>query len=447
MSVQIITLPNNNKVIYWPESQKLFLASETVAKAAVKITSGEPVELVLEQCRELQPKTAQHLLSCQNQNDIYTRNPSEKESQPNPSKLKRLVINISNDCNMRCGYCYASGGCYGEKRGFMALDTLNQALSLMYSIFQEIETIQLFGGEPTLNMHAIKHTCEWVTKRNKCTKIGIVTNGTCASEDFIRLINKYDISLTVSIDTYELQRSLRPLANHHINSYSVISENVKRLLEMTGEPSQFELTYTAEHVRRNISIMEILQQLHSEYGSVPVHITPVCSDDEKYRLKSFRPFVDSIPTIFSPDFLATGATPYSIALGYANALRNRLIQDSFCSAGVNTLAVSTQGDIYPCFYFIGNNSFKISSVFENQLSVQQKLAASKSEFSHINKRGNNDCSNCVAKTLCHGCIGMNYSETGNPSLQSAIRCTLTKGIVTELIKSFAMSNTTRSHEQ
>lgn len=87
MSVQIITLPNNNKVIYWPESQKLFLASETVAKAAVKIASGEPVELVLEQCRELQPKTARHLLSCQNQNDIYTRNPSEKESQPIVSEM------------------------------------------------------------------------------------------------------------------------------------------------------------------------------------------------------------------------------------------------------------------------------------------------------------------------------------------------------------------------
>lgn len=36
-----------------------------------------------------------------------------------------LVLNISNDCNMKCAYCYANGGNYSEKIDMMTTKTDN----------------------------------------------------------------------------------------------------------------------------------------------------------------------------------------------------------------------------------------------------------------------------------------------------------------------------------
>ena len=33
--------------------------------------------------------------------------------------LDKLVLNVSNTCNLHCKYCYAAGGTYGEDRAFM----------------------------------------------------------------------------------------------------------------------------------------------------------------------------------------------------------------------------------------------------------------------------------------------------------------------------------------
>ena len=68
--------------------------------------------------------------------------------------LEKLSLNISNDCNLRCKYCYANGGKYHSSRQIMTQETAHRALEMFFNHFDIIEKVALFGGEPTQNMRS-----------------------------------------------------------------------------------------------------------------------------------------------------------------------------------------------------------------------------------------------------------------------------------------------------
>lgn len=43
--------------------------------------------------------------------------------------LQKIVINISNSCNLSCSYCYADGGNYGMDNKIMTLDTADNIIN------------------------------------------------------------------------------------------------------------------------------------------------------------------------------------------------------------------------------------------------------------------------------------------------------------------------------
>ena len=61
--------------------------------------------------------------------------------------LERLVINVTHDCNLRCTYCYADTGAYGEARGKLSAGVGEEIVESFFSRFEHIRSIQLFGGE------------------------------------------------------------------------------------------------------------------------------------------------------------------------------------------------------------------------------------------------------------------------------------------------------------
>ena len=37
--------------------------------------------------------------------------------------IKAMCLHVAHDCNLRCGYCFASTGDFGETRGLMSFET------------------------------------------------------------------------------------------------------------------------------------------------------------------------------------------------------------------------------------------------------------------------------------------------------------------------------------
>lgn len=87
-----------------------------------------------------------------------------------PFGLYTLVIEVTRRCNMACPHCLR-----GEAQG-VNIDTkyIDEALNSV----SFIDTITFTGGEPTLNIEAIRYTLDACKKRNiRVGSFYIVTNG------------------------------------------------------------------------------------------------------------------------------------------------------------------------------------------------------------------------------------------------------------------------------
>ncbi len=202
--IHTIPFDHNRDIVYCPDTIRFFVAKSSLVPLIRRISNGATLEeLVVEGID----------ISSDKYGDIRGKIMNERAcpARPLPSgHLSRLVLNISNDCNMRCRYCYANCGDYGGERNLIRSETLRKALDYFCDRFEEIAVVQLFGGEPTLNIPMMEYACTLLHAAKPNTKIGFVTNGAIVNDKLLDLINKYSLNVTVSIDARSLQDELRP---------------------------------------------------------------------------------------------------------------------------------------------------------------------------------------------------------------------------------------------
>lgn len=80
-----------------------------------------------------------------------------------------------------------------------------------------------------------------------------------------------------------------------------------------------------------------------------------------------------------------------------------------CGCGNEYVAVTPDGDIYPCHQFVGMEEFKMGSVLDDTLNT-----AMKDEFARANVYTKEECKNCWAKFYCSG--GCNANNFNMPAI-------------------------------
>ena len=89
----------------------------------------------------------------------------KEEDFLNSKVLLNLWLNVSNDCNMRCIYCFEHGGDYGKTKRIMSIDRIKDCIDFWYKYLnkdaKDIYVI-FFGGEPLLNKKGIKFAVKYV---------------------------------------------------------------------------------------------------------------------------------------------------------------------------------------------------------------------------------------------------------------------------------------------
>lgn len=132
--------------------------------------------------------------------------------------IKFLVLWLTNDCNLRCKYCYASGG---EKKEYMTFEMAKKALAIPNSNFK----VQLAGGEPLLNFQLIKDIYDYLKINNKAVKLQMQTNGTLIDREIAREIKKMNIAIGISMDgPFEVNEKLRGRTMEAINGIKNLGE-------------------------------------------------------------------------------------------------------------------------------------------------------------------------------------------------------------------------------
>lgn len=317
----------------------------------------------------------------------------------NSKRISRITLHVSNDCNLRCKYCYANGGSYNQKRGLMSIDTATNFVDFCINNFEKIDSVVFFGGEPLLNVPVMELICQLFKKYFKegissfIPKFGIITNGTILNDRIFKFINENISYLTVSIDgNKEVNDANRVFANGR-GSYEKIVSFIRTLRANTNITINYEATFTQTHLDLKYTHKDVAQWLKSELG-INGDITDELSLEE--RLDD-----DSNLSVDYNELLKNSFE--SLPAGFGNILWALVKKTSIQMCGVikETFAVSVDGDIYPCHIINGEQQNYLGNIQSNNIfTIPSMLSDIPSIFS---LKDNKKCKSCWANELCGGC--------------------------------------------
>lgn len=124
--------------------------------------------------------------------------------------LTQLVLQVTKDCNLECGYCYTSGK-YADDNGslsFMPMETCKKAIDFFCqrTAHKEDAYISFYGGEPLLRFPFIKEAIQYASSKSGKRKFyfNLTTNGTLLNKEISHFFIKHDVSVLVSLDGPEI---------------------------------------------------------------------------------------------------------------------------------------------------------------------------------------------------------------------------------------------------
>ena len=126
------------------------------------------------------------------------------------SNLETLLLQVTQNCNLRCEYCMYSGQ-YEDIRthGNLAMseDIMKKAVNYLirHSSKSPEITVGFYGGEPLVNFELISKTVNYIKMNiaNKIVNYTMTTNATLLNPSICQFLVKNNFKLQISIDGEE----------------------------------------------------------------------------------------------------------------------------------------------------------------------------------------------------------------------------------------------------
>ena len=330
--------------------------------------------------------------------------------------IKSMCLNISHDCNLRCEYCFAAQGDFGHGRKLMPFEVGKAAIDFLIKHSANRHNLELdfFGGEPLMNLDVVKKVVEYARsiekEHNKNFRFTMTTNGILLDDDSIDFINREMSNVVLSLDgRKEVNDRLRPTVNKK-GSYDIIVPKYQKLVAERGDKEYYVRgTFTKYNLDFTDDVMHL-----NELGFDQISVEPVVTDPElPYALtESDLPAIaeeyEKLSKILierKKNGTSFNFFHFMIDLDQGPCAIKRL---RGCSCGNEYVAVTPEGDIYPCHQFVGMDEWKMGSVLDD--SIDHKM---KKMFSKANIYSKEECADCWAKFYCSGGCNANNMQYNN----------------------------------
>ena len=365
---------------------------------------------------------------------LYSRDQYEDiahSSMDDRDYIKAVCLNIIHGCNLRCKYCFADEGEYNGHKGVMSVETAKKAIDYVVKRSgprRNIE-IDLFGGEPTMIMDKVKEIIAYARENEKAWKKNIrftmTTNATLLTEEMMDFMDKEMGNIILSLDgRKEVNDNVRIKVDGS-GSYDDILPNIKRMIEKRDKSKHYYVrgTFTGA----NTDFYEDVKAMVNE-GFREISIEPVVLEKGHFlELKE-----EHLPEIFENyDKLYNEMARrkkegdefnfyhFNIDLNGGPCVYKRI---SGCGAGFEYVAITPQGEVYPCHQFVGKEEFKLGSIYDDTYDAE---LGKKFKKAHIYNKPK--CRECWARFYCSGgCQANNFAFNGDMNIPYEIGCKMQK---------------------
>jgi len=331
---------------------------------------------------------------------------------PHEINLYNYELIISEDCNLRCKYCFDG---YSSDRtnkclpsNIMNAEIIPNLLLFIDKTKRKKFNVNLFGGEPLFNWTFFKQIVIELRKKYgfEDLTISTVTNGTLLDTEKISFIKKNDIGISVSIDGIKEANILRVDKNNNETWDKIVKilpelcskvENIN--LKMVLNKENYKFLYNSykflSTFRREI---EILVDFHNDWLNEDV-LKHIENDYEKLFIEDRLPLFSSL-------------NRYKASKG-----------KTFCAMAENSISINPLGEIFFCHQFVpklnsGQKKEKFGNIVDGFINTKKfKEFNSRCNFSEWSKTSK--CNDCDLKSWCKGnCIAEHYHYNNSYDLNN-----------------------------
>jgi uncharacterized protein len=252
--------------------------------------------------------------------------------------------------------------------------------------FQVVKDLVAYGRE----LEGIYH---------KNFRFTITTNGVLLDEDKMDFINNNMENVVLSLDGRKQVNDNMRLTISGEGSYDVILLRIKRMVELRGDKDYYVRgTFTSNNTDFGKDALEFYKN-----GFKKISIEPVVAPDEmdyalrtehlNEVLKEYEDFSKQYIELKrnDPDFMFFH---FMIDLDQGPCIIKRAVG---CGAGSEYIAVTPEGEIYPCHQFVGEKEFLLGN-----LDLGISNTGLRERFKSANVYTKKECRECWARFYCSG---------------------------------------------
>lgn len=355
-----------------------------------------------------------------------------------------ITFMSARTCNLRCRYCYAGEGEYGnvaEKPKIITAETYMKSVEMVLREYPEgIKSIAFFGGEPLLDFEEIKRfvpkLAEYLRNRNiECPKLSMITNLVLLTDEMAEFFKEYNIRVAISLDGGKQLNDLSRIGYTKDSVYEQVMNRVE-CLKKHGIKFVLQATINKNHLKNYrpgyaIEWAKSIEEIGcSNYLAIPVESgledLSVVND-----LDILDAFIRELTNYSLEKLIGTdpGVVPTGIVAPIFQIVHKKITGN--CTSG-HSLLIDTDGKAYPCQMFCNNAEACIGDVDNGLCGSNIK------NYANISRFNSSDCQNCIARNICVVfCKGIQLQSNGNMYQVCTPRCVYQKAIMEECVKFLA----------
>lgn len=331
--------------------------------------------------------------------------PSAIESPPLPDRpwrITSLALDVAGSCNMACRYC-AEAATQPERHP-MSDDMVNACWFFLRGgdRLRRGVSIRFGSGEPLLGLAALRRVAALIEQarqsgEDELPEVFLTTNGTLITPEVADWLVTTGWHVKISLDgPASIHDSWRVFPGGH-PTYACLAPIVADLA--CRIPDRLSVTAVLCHGTDPALVFESIAAL----GVKRIELVPVAHHKPAIQLDSedierYEAFVKA----YARCFLTSGWQQTPILIRFADRVTRVMGYGAWrvpCGAGRSFLGVSPDGDLYPCFRFIGIEKYQLGHI---TTGLDQEAAIA---FQHGPGRPYDQrepCIQCWAAPLCGG---------------------------------------------
>lgn len=372
-------------------------------------------------------------------------------------QLKQLILQVTQNCNLRCAYCAYSGHYRNRKHtgARMNWSTAKKAIDyfVVHSDHLEKVYIGFYGGEPLLELDLIKQCVEYVETEYAERKIewNITTNATLLTDEAVKFLSRHRFMVQISLDGPKEFHDINRRFQDGRGSFDIIE---KRLIHIRENYPEF---YRGISINTVVDTAVDLQAVHEFYqkdalfGRLHTTINGLASNYAKeqweYQEKDivFQKYEKFKVLLYMIGKITSGIRPhffrrevgsqekFAEGLYTIKELPEKHHHGGPCVPGADKLFVSCDGSFFPCERVSEESDFmRIGNVDEG---IQYDQVLRLLNFGRLTAEECKECWNLLHCMICPAEVDglTEFSKERNLAI-----CAVKKKEIIEQLKCFCL---------